>query len=189
MLVIGSLDFRFFLHRCAGLWRLGTSSSKSSISRQMSRASAGYKLMCPWWIQRQFLLSNIWTLISHWLRLGKLYHMWLVVALFCDFPYQGVSNCARTSPAWVSYNVQLRAKVTWPAQCNKWSKSRNQESSVHILDHFVLYCCIKVLYQPDPPQVQDLEVASCKLSALQAVPTAWACASVTHSYTSNTMTC
>ena len=31
-----------------GLWRLGSSSSKSAISRQMSRASAGYKLMCPW---------------------------------------------------------------------------------------------------------------------------------------------
>jgi len=48
----GSLGFE-------GLWRLGTSSSKSSISRQMSRASAGYKLM------REQLCENL-------TRLGEL---------------------------------------------------------------------------------------------------------------------
>lgn len=42
-----------------GLWRLGSSSSKSAISRQMSRASAGYKLM------REQLCENL-------TRLGEL---------------------------------------------------------------------------------------------------------------------
>ena len=76
-----------------GLWRLGSSSSKSAISRQMSRASAGYKLMCPW-------CTWLWSSWARWSCIGvspfSAWPAWCLERQFAScgkFPVDAVDVC------------------------------------------------------------------------------------------------